>query len=96
MGDITKCPSNYETYIDLYQDGHVKYVVWQFFRKMETPGIAECNRCNNEIGKPSQQEGGVSEKRVVSQPVTFAIITCKKNHQIKRFFPNLVGEGRSR
>ena len=29
--------------------------------------------------------------KVVSQPLTFAIITREKNHHLKRFYPNLGG-----
>ena len=49
------------------------------------------NRLN--LGNHPNMGGGVSEKRVVSQPLTFAIITREKNHHLKRFFPNLCGVG---
>ena len=32
---------------------------------------------------------------MVSQPIIFAIITRETNHQLKRFFPNLMGGGGS-
>lgn len=49
MEDTTKCPPSYETYIDIFRSGYVKYVVWFFFRKLTASGIAECKNCHDEI-----------------------------------------------
>ena len=42
---------------------------------------------------PNREGGGVLKKRLVSQTLTFAIITREKNHHLKRFFPNFGGGG---
>ena len=44
-----KCPPSYETFIDLFQHGQVKFVICSFFDKMKAPGRAECRRCHNEF-----------------------------------------------
>ena len=49
MGDRLECPSTYETYIDLYQNRHVKDVIWRFFRKMKDSESAKCTKCKKEI-----------------------------------------------
>ena len=49
MGDGLECPSTYETYIDLNQNRHVKYVIWRFFRKMKALGSAKCTKCKQDI-----------------------------------------------
>ena len=43
------------------------------------------------LGNHPNRGGGTSKIKVVSQPLTFTIITCEKNHHLKRFFPNFGG-----
>ena len=49
-----KCPPSYETYIDIFQSGHVKYVIWQFFRQQECLKSAICRNCSREIAFESE------------------------------------------
>jgi hypothetical protein len=49
MGDYSKCPSTYETYIDIFQHKYVKFVAWHFVNKMKASGHAECRKCHKEI-----------------------------------------------
>ena len=44
-----KCPPSYETYIDIFQSGHVKYVIWRFFRQQEGLKSAKCKNSSREI-----------------------------------------------
>ena len=49
MGDGFESPSTYETYIDVYQNRHVKHIIWRFFRKMKDSESAKCTKCKKEI-----------------------------------------------
>ena len=49
MGDHKTYQRAYETYIDLFQSGPVRYAIWRMFRNMDEPGRAKCKEFRSEI-----------------------------------------------
>ena len=49
MGNHRTYQHAYETYIDLFQSGPVRYAIWHMFRKMDEPGRAKCKECRSEV-----------------------------------------------
>ena len=49
MAKSEKCPSSYETYIDIIKPSGVKYVIWFFFHRFEAKGTVQCKNCHKEF-----------------------------------------------